>query len=140
MALRVTCRSVFTMLPAVVVFERTNAISRCFRLFHGSFGPAVGRIAAIIGIGFGASIVAGILSGIIGAATGASTGFTQTAAHTTVSLAGTAVSALISAVIGGGAAILTGPLTLTAYAHLRARIEPLTTQTLLAELGTPATI
>jgi hypothetical protein len=131
--------AVFTILPAVVTFERTNAISRCFRLFHGSLGPAVGRIAAILGIGIGAAVVSSILSGIVGAAAGASAGLAPTAASNGASVAATVVSVLISAVIARGTGVLTGPLTLTAYADLRARIEPLTTQTLLAELGTPTT-
>jgi hypothetical protein len=125
--------AVFTILPAVVTFERTNAISRCFRLFNGSLGLAVGRIAAVIGIGIGAGIAGSTLVNGIGAA-GASTGFAPTA-----SLAATVVAQLIGAVVARGAAVLTGPLTLTAYADLRARIEPLTTADLLAELGTPAT-
>ena len=108
--------AVFTLLPAVVAFERTNPISRCFRLFHGSLGPAVGRIAAILGIGLGAGILGSILSGAVGAAGG----LAPTSATTSASVAATVVSTLVSAVIAGGAAVLTGPLTLAAYADLRA--------------------
>lgn len=126
--------AVFTILPAVVAFERTNAISRCLGLFRGNVGPAVGRTATIIGIGVAAGIVTTIFTRLIGA-----TGFAPTAASTSVSIAATVMSTVIGAITARSSAILTGPLTLTAYADLRARIEPLTTQTLLAELGTPAT-
>ncbi len=128
--------AVFTVLPGVVAFERTNAISRCFRLFHGNFGVALGRVATIVGISIGAGIVASIFSQVVGSGGG---GFGLAPAVTTEStgaiVVASAVSALIGAVIDRGVAILTGPMTLTAYADMRARVEPLTTQTLLPELG-----
>jgi hypothetical protein len=128
--------AVFTVMPGVVAFERTNAISRCFRLFHANLGVAVGRVATIVGISIGAGVFASIISGIVGGGGG---GFGFSATVTTEStgaiFVASAISAIIGAVIDRGVAIVTGPLTLTAYADMRARVEPLTTQTLLQELG-----
>lgn len=128
--------AVFTVLPGVVAFERTNAVSRCFRLFHGNFGVALGRIATIVGISIGAGIVASIFAQVVGAGGG---GFGVSPAATTESTGAIVIASAISAVIGAvldrGVAILTGPMTLTAYADMRARVEPLTTPTLLQELG-----
>jgi hypothetical protein len=80
--------------------------------------------------------VASIFSQVVGAGTG---GFGFSPAATTESTGAIFVASSISAVIGAiidrGVAILTGPMTLTAYADMRARVEPLTTQTLLQELG-----
>jgi hypothetical protein len=125
--------AVFTVLPGVVAFERTNAISRSFRLFHGNFGVALGRVATIVGLTIGAGLVASVFSQVAGGG-----GFGFSPGVTTESNSAIFVASVISAVIGAildrGVAILTGPMTLTAYADMRARIEPLTTQTLLQEL------
>ena len=131
--------AVFTVLPAVVAFERTNAISRCFRLFHGNFGAAVARVATIVGIGIAAGLIAAVIQQVIGVAGGASAfGGVSTTVSTGAIVAASFASALIGAVIDRGVAIFTGPLTLTAYADMRAKVEPLSTQVLIQELGTPA--
>jgi hypothetical protein len=128
--------AVFTVLPGVVAFERTNAISRCFRLFHGNFGVAASRVATIIGISIAAGVFATIIAQIVGAGGGGfSFSTTVTPESTSAIFVASAVSAIIGAIIDRGVAIVTGPLTLTAYADMRARVEPLTTQTLLHELG-----
>ena len=72
--------------------------------------------------------------------TGASTGpFAMAPASGDVStgaiLAGTVLTTLIFVLIGGATAIFTSQLTLTAYADLRARVEPLTTSVLVGEIG-----
>ena len=55
-------------------------------------------------------------------------------------VAGLIASSVVSGLIDAAGAVLTSVLTLTAYADLRARIEPLSTATLAAEIGlTPAT-
>jgi hypothetical protein len=131
--------AVFTLMPAIVAFERTNAISRCFKLFHANLGGAIGRIATILGISILGGIIAAAISEVIGAAGGAPAfGMPTTATVSTSAVVVAAiVSALIGAVIDRGIAVLTGPLTLTAYADLRARVEPLTTDVLLREIGAP---
>jgi hypothetical protein len=128
--------AVFTVMPGVVAFERTNAISRCFRLFHANFGVAVGRVATIVGISIGTGIIASVISQIVGAGGNSfSLSTSATTETTSVIVVASIISAVIGAVIDRGVAIVTGPLTLTAYADMRARVEPLTTQTLLQELG-----
>ena len=131
--------AVFTVLPAVVAFERTNVISRCFRLFHGDFGAALARVATIVGIAFGAGIVGSIISTIVNAVAGVPSGFTgpgTTAADVSTGalIVATVVGGTLAAAIGRGVAVLTAPLTLTAYADMRARVEPLATPMLVREL------
>lgn len=131
--------AVFITVPAVVAFERTNVISRCFTLFHRELGTSVSRVATIAGLTIAAGIAAAIIDGIINAITGASTGQFGGELATDVStgaLVGSALlSTVISALIGGAAAVFTSQLTLTAYADLRARVEPLTTGVLASEIG-----
>ena len=122
--------AVFTVLPVVVAAERTNAISRCFSLFHREFGTAVARTATIIGIAIGAAIVGSVIGAIIDSAV------TSSSPGRSGIIAGTVASTLVGAVIAGAIAILTAPLTLTAYADLRSRVEPqLTTLQIAVDLG-----
>jgi hypothetical protein len=123
---------VFTVLPAVVAFERSNAIGRCFSLFHGSLGPAFGRVLTIIAV----SLVAGVAGAAIGR--GIESAFAAALDNNAGLIAGAVGSTLVSAVFTGAAAILSGPLTLTAYADLRSRIEPLNANVLAQEIGVGA--
>lgn len=131
--------AVFTVLPAVVAFERTNVISRCFRLFHSDLGAAVARVATIAGLTLAAGFLGSILSTVINAVAGVPTGFGGVDASVDVStgtlVVATAVGTLLSAAIGRAVAVLTTPLVLTAYADLRARVEPLATPVLAREIG-----
>jgi len=121
--------AVFTVLPVVVALERTNAIGRCFKLFHGNLGVSVGRIATIIGLTFGVGLVGNLFGSVISAAVEAgSTG-------TTGLVIGTVAATGIEAVLGGALAILLAPLTLTAYADMRSRLEPVSSATIAHELG-----
>jgi hypothetical protein len=130
--------AVFTILPAVVAFERTNAIGRCFRLFHRSFGVAAGRIATILGISIVVAVVAAVLGGVIERAAGGPGSFGTPIDAATVStgvqIAAAIASTAVSVVSGAAVAVLTGPLTLLTYADLRARVEPLSTSVLVSEL------
>lgn len=123
--------AVIVILPAVVIFERTNAVGRCFRLFHADLGAAAARAATIVGLAIGAASVAGVLSMIVNAA--ASSLIDGDAAIVVGSVISTGLGVLAAAAV----AILAAPLILTAYADLRARYEPLTTEVLATELAIP---
>jgi hypothetical protein len=121
--------AVFTVLPVVVAVERTNAIGRCFSLFHANLGPAAGRVFTIIGMSIGVTVVVGILGSVVDAvARNASEG-------TTGVIVGSVISSILGAVIGGALAVLLAPLTLTAYADMRARVEPLNSAMIAQQLG-----
>lgn len=121
--------AVFTALPVVVAVERTNAVGRCFKLFHGNLGVSVGRIATIIGFTFGAGLVGNLFGSVISAT--AESGSVGTAGPVIGTVAATGAQALLS----GALAILLAPLTLTAYADMRARVEPVSSATIAHELG-----
>jgi hypothetical protein len=142
--------AVFMLLPAVVTFERGgSAISRCFRLFHHDLGAAAGRIATIFGIAVGVAVLGSLIGEVLDliiAGTNGSGVFGQPSdpgagpVFTGALVAGLIASSVVSGLIDAAGAVLTSVLTLTAYADLRARIEPLSTATLAAEVGlTPAT-
>lgn len=121
--------AVMTVLPAVVLFERGDALPRCFRLFHGDLGAAAGRVATIIGITMAAGGV-GSLLGMIGS------GIATAALPQDTGLAvGSLISTLFLITVQGIVGVLLAPLTLTAYADLRARFEPLSTPMLCQYLG-----
>jgi hypothetical protein len=121
--------AVLLVLTPVVALERGNAIGRCFKLFHGDFGASMARTATIFGIVVGVSLVAGVI-GVI-----ASLVAPPETASTGALIASAAVSSAFSVVIGGAMRILVDPLTVAAYADMRARVEPLSTATLVQELA-----
>jgi hypothetical protein len=121
--------AVLLVLSPVVALERGNAIGRCFKLFHGDFGASLARAATIIGIVFGVSLVGGVIGVIATLAAPPST------ASTGALIAAAAVSSGVSVVIGGAVRLLADPLTVAAYADMRARIEPLSTAVLAHEIG-----
>ncbi|WP_432987121.1 hypothetical protein [Dactylosporangium sp. CA-233914] len=133
--------AVFVTLPAVVTFERNlGAIGRCFQIFHRDFGSAAARIATIAGLTLVIGIVSYVVAQIIAAAfTGTGSAASGTAL-TAAAVAGVVVSQVFSTLLESGMKMLTDVLTVTAYADLRARLEPLSTPVLAAEVGiTPAT-
>ncbi|GIF63445.1 hypothetical protein Ais01nite_14800 [Asanoa ishikariensis] len=121
--------AVFAVLPVVVAVERTNAIGRCFTLFHRDFGAAAGRIATILGLTIGVALIGAMIGGIVEAATGVSM------SNNAGIITGSIVSTLLTSVISGAVAVLLAPLTLTAYADLRARVEPTNAMTIAQQLG-----
>ncbi|MEV4514072.1 hypothetical protein AB0K00_34565 [Dactylosporangium sp. NPDC049525] len=137
--------AVFMLLPVVVTFERGgSAIARCFKLFHQDLGASIGRIATIGGISIGIAVVAYIISTIIKVAAGEpafgpqittdqGSGVTTWGGVSTGYLIAVVIGAVVSEILARAGAVLTAPLTMTAYADLRARVEPLTTATLAAE-------
>jgi hypothetical protein len=124
--------AVFAVLPALVACERGGLVSRCFSLFHGDFAAALGRVATIFGLSLGSGMVAALL-GLI-AETASTAGLSGTAGIVTGSVLSTVLALIGGAAIG----VLTAPLTLTTYADMRARIEPLSTGMLAVELGLAA--
>jgi hypothetical protein len=122
--------AVFSVLPAVVLFERGGAIGRCFRLFHADLGASVARVATLIGIGIAAALVIGVVGAILGVVAQAASSGTGGLVSGTVLT--TVFSVLATAVVG----VLQAPLTLTTYADERARLEPLNTSVLAHELAT----
>ncbi|HZN18891.1 MAG TPA: hypothetical protein VFB84_12055 [Micromonosporaceae bacterium] len=121
--------AVFVVLPVVVAVERTNVISRCFSLFHGNLGSSVARIATIMGLGLAGSL-AGVLTGGLG------DGLVQLAVPDTSGVVGgSVVSTLLGVLTSGALAVLLTPLALTAYADMRARVEPVNTMVIAQELN-----
>jgi hypothetical protein len=122
--------AVFMVLPVVVAFERANAIGRCFTLFHGNLGASLARIATIVAISIGGAIVAGVFGAVVTAVLAP-----PTTVDTGALIAGNLVNAVVSSVFAAAIGVLTTPMVVTAYADMRARIEPLSTSILVQELS-----
>ena len=124
--------AVFTILPAVIAFERGNAISRCFSLFHADLGSSVGRVATVAGLNLVGSLILGVLTFVITLAALGSAGLDATA---DVSSGATATVGTLTAVLNGLyyfiSGILLPPLLVTAYADMRARHEPFASASLV---------
>jgi hypothetical protein len=122
--------AVFLVLPAVVLFERGDVIGRCFRLFHADLGATLARVATIAGLVIAVVLVSGVFGVIVNAVTNAST------AGSGALVGSTAISAVFDIVVGAAIGVVLIPLILTTYADERARVEPLHTGILAAELTT----
>ena len=124
--------AVFVILPAVVLFERGNAIGRCFQLFHADIGAAAGRVLTIAGLGVAAAVVFAAIGGVFAMLV---QGSSFLATSSTASDAAVITSSLVETVLTSAASLLTGvvvtPLIVATYADLRARREPFTTAYLL---------
>lgn len=124
--------AVFVILPAVVLFERGNAIGRCFQLFHADFGAALGRVLTIAGLSIAAAVVFASIGAVFAAIIQGSS-FLVTSP--TASDAAVITGSLVETVLTSAASLLTGvvvsPLIVATYADLRARHEPFTTSYLL---------
>jgi hypothetical protein len=119
---------VFTLMPAVVVFERGRTFRRCFALFHGDVSAALPRLMIITAIAYGMTVPATVLVG--GAGIGLDeVGWTSSTAIWTV----TVWTVLLGAAIQVGVSLLTVPLSVVTYADLRARREPLSTSQMVTE-------
>jgi hypothetical protein len=121
--------AVFTVLAPVVALERTGAIPRCFKLFHGDLGASVARIATILGIWLAGTLLTAVTAAIGGEVTDP-----ESASTTALVLSGLVGSA-VDAAIFGVLSVLTNPLIVAAYADMRARIEPLSSAVLAQELA-----
>nr|BFE73938.1 hypothetical protein GCM10020092_072390 [Actinoplanes digitatis] len=120
--------AVFIMLPAVVLFERGEPLTRCFRRFNHSFGAAVARTATIIGLLIGISMVFALLSGLVtllalGSVFADPAVFASTGAVVTDAVLGSILEMTASLISG----VVLTPLIVATYADLRARWEPFTT-------------
>jgi hypothetical protein len=105
--------AVFTVLPAIVLLERGNAISRSFQLLHADIGSALGRIVVYYAVSVLFVVVEGLFASAI-SAIGTST-------------AVTVVSTAVAIVFTLASAVALAPMILTAYADMRARREPFST-------------
>jgi hypothetical protein len=122
----------------VVVFERgRNPIGRSFGLIHANFGPALGRVALLIGvyagvsgvIGLGGSVLVTVVAGRSGSSFFPQPGLPLTG----TGLAAQLVTSVIQAAVGLPLmAFLLAGLMIT-YTQLRRTQEPITTQQLWAE-------
>ena len=122
--------AVFTILPVVIAVERISPIGRCFQLFHANLGVAVGRVATIVALSL-AVIPAAALGPATVAVMGAfGAGIDGHATLIVGGVVGAVASLLASAAIG----MLTGPLTVAAYADMRARCEPVSAAQIRYEL------
>ena len=110
--------AVLLVLPVVVLVERGNAISRCFRLFHADLGAAVSRVATIAGLTVAGVVVVNLITTIILVASGSS--LEDRPAPATV--AEVVLQGVCTVAIG----LVTTPMLVTAYADMRARREPFT--------------
>jgi hypothetical protein len=117
----------FLLIPAVVAFERVNAVDRCVRLSLRAFPAALARlvtVAALLAVsGIGAVLVVVLLN--------------QTRPGSAAEPAGAVLVLAVDAVLGGAVAVLANPLLLTAYADVRARAEPFTTAMLVPAADQP---
>ena len=129
--------AVFIILPAVVTFERGTAISRCFALFHRDLGASVSRIATILGLVVGVGVLAAIIAQIVQLAIGGAGPDLSSDGplFSTSMVVGLVASTVVAGLLNAGGAVVTASLTLTAYADMRARVEPLSTAMLAGELG-----
>ncbi|HEV7897085.1 MAG TPA: hypothetical protein VGP31_04490 [Planosporangium sp.] len=122
--------AVFTVLPAVVLFERGGVIARCFKLFHADLGASLARVATIIGIAVAAALITSVVGGIVNVIAGTSAGSTGPLVGATL------VTAVLGVVVNVALGVVLTPLILTTYADERARREPVHTGVLAHELAT----
>src|SRR5262249_6849571 len=104
---------------------------------------SISRIATIFGLSIGVGIVAALIGQVIdlviGGAQSLDGGFAAgSPAFTTTLIVSLVVSTVVGGLLEAAGAVFTAPLTLTAYADMRARMETLSTATLASELGIAA--
>jgi hypothetical protein len=115
---------VFAILLPIVAFERTNAFSRSFSLVHADFWPYVGRVLTLGASGFAIGIVALIPVGIVQAVISASVS----------PVVGSAVGSILQSALEVPVYVATSVALLVTYAGLRAKSEPISAQSLVADL------
>jgi hypothetical protein len=121
--------AVFTVLAAVVAIDRYNPIGRCFTLFNRNLGVSIPRVLTI----FGLILVGVLINAVIDAFV---RGVGQTAvAGVQTTVEASIISAVIGMIVSAAIAIVTAPLTLTAYADMRARVEAVNTTLIAQQAG-----
>ena len=113
------------VLPAVVVFERGAGIGRCFKLLQCRFVASLARLATILVM----YPIVGLITSVIGSFIESS--FKVVDPDDPRLIISNVATTVVTSVGFAALAVLTTPLLLTAYADMRARIEPFTTATLL---------
>ncbi|KHD78871.1 hypothetical protein MB27_01810 [Actinoplanes utahensis] len=105
--------AVLTVLTVVVTLEPGSGIGRCFAIFHADFGTSVARVATIFGITVAAAVGLGLAGAVLTTALGTTGGL--------------AVATLMDGAFTLAAGIILPPMLVTAYADMRARLEPFST-------------
>lgn len=114
--------TVFSVLPAVVLFERGGVIVRCFRLFHADAGTALARVAGTAAVVIVAALVSSIVTTVADALSRGAP------------VVGTVVATTVGVLVDAAAGVVVTPMVLTTYADQRARREPLDAAVLAHEL------
>ncbi|MDR6323296.1 hypothetical protein [Actinoplanes couchii] len=105
------------VLPVLVTLERGSGVSRSFTLFHADLGTSVSRVATVFAVTAATMFTFGMVEVFLEAVIGG--------------VAGTVVAALFNGVYLLVAGVLVTPLLVTAYADMRARLEPFSTAYLM---------
>lgn len=120
--------AVVIILPAVVLFERGGGVGRCFQLFHGDFGAAVGRAATIIGLNIAGAVAFGIVGALISSIVPGVSGINGSLDIGSAGvLTGSTLDSLLDGVFYVVSGVVLTPLIVAMYADLRARREPFST-------------
>ncbi|WP_018351855.1 hypothetical protein [Longispora albida] len=116
---------VFTLVPAIVVYERVSPIPRAFKLFHADLGRALGRTLGIFFLVVALACCLSMPGGLV-------EGFTSDAG-TVVRWLGATIAALWAALLSLFLFAVAVCGALVTYAELRAAETQLSTEQLLAE-------
>lgn len=114
----------------IYLFERSNPIGRSFRMVHARFGMVLGRVAIVVGLVIGGSVVVGLLENLaglvlgIGATPGEAVGLSV----------GYAVITLVGAVLGIPFQLAQTIGILLTYTEQRGQEAPVNSAQLAAEL------
>jgi hypothetical protein len=117
----------------IYLFERRTPIGRSFSIFNNNLGRVLGRLAMILLIAIGGSIVASTVENVLNLMING-TGTISTVGPADVSVVGSAVVAGIGAVLGLPFTMIEFVGILLTYAEQRGHEGPATTGTLAAEL------
>jgi hypothetical protein len=115
-----------SLLLPVVAVERRVGIGRCFDIFRSDAWSALARTGTILGLTLAVAAIGDAL-------TPTRAGDSHGGLVAATSLSGSAIGSVVTIIVG----LVTIPLTVTAYAALRARVEPLSTGHLAAQLVQP---
>jgi hypothetical protein len=113
----------------VYMFERGNPFGRAWRMFHDNFGPVLGRVALLAAALFAVQMVVSLIQNVVLTAVGGP----QAPAELTMTLS--LVFTLFGYLIQLPATMIQTIGVVVTYAEQRARLAPLNSATLAAELA-----
>jgi hypothetical protein len=120
--------AVLTVLPVVVQLERGNAVARCFQLFGVDLGASIARVATIGGLSVVAAVVVALVGFVVQLAVQGSAAIDPSVEVSAGSIAAVGfVTAVLQTLLYLFDGFVLMPLTVTAYADMRARREPFNT-------------